>query len=303
LRGRFFKIQQSIGECLGHLLAGVANHFIIGGDMGSVNEFGLRASDGGGQLLVGDKGTASLCEYVDVLAKHRSSTWAWGHYKDVLADLLRIRDAKRIMEIGGGRFPLFDHGEIASTNVEYIVNDISAAELDRAPSQVGKACFDIAAASDAEIAELANSVDLTFSKMVFEHVSDTQRAYQNIYKILSPAGICLNFHPVLFSLPFLINYVVPATAAERLLQKFSPRRNRDEQPKFPARYDRCWVSTSLRNTLRSIGYRYVWQLPFWFHEYFVNFPGLYQCDRVVNQLAERSNWTSLASYCYTIVMK
>jgi SAM-dependent methyltransferase len=177
------------------------------------------------------------------------------------------------MEIGAGRFPLFDPAEIARFDVEYIANDVDPSELARAPDEVGKACFDISTANFDEVVELSNAIDLTFSKMVFEHISDTMQAYRNIYEILSPNGICLNFHPVLFSPPFVINYLTPAAPAERLLNKLSPQRNREEHPKFPAKYDCCWVSESLRNTLRSIGYRQVWQLPFWFHEYFVNFRG------------------------------
>jgi Methyltransferase domain len=275
---------------------------IGGGGMGLVNGLGVGASEMRRQPLVGAGGT-SLSEYVAGLSEHRSSEWAWRHYKDVLVDLLRMRDARCLMEIGGGRFPLFNPAEIAPFDVEYIINDVSPSELSRAPSEVGKACFDIASSDTTEIDALAGTIDLTFSKMVFEHVSDALQAYRNIYKMLSRRGICLNFHPVLFSLPFLINYLAPTAPAERLLQRFAPKRNRYEQPKFPARYDYCRVSKYFQNTLRSIGYRHVWQLPFWFHEYFVKFPGLQQCDWMVNKIAERGNCTALASYCYTIVVK
>jgi SAM-dependent methyltransferase len=269
----------------------------------SMDKYGLRASETDRRPLVSAAKKPSLTEYIEVLAEHRRSEWAWSHYKDVLVDLLRIRNGRRIMEIGGGRFPLFDRSEIAAFDVEYIVNDVNPAELARAPSEVGKVCFDIASADTVEIKELADTVDLTFSKMVFEHVSDARQAYRNIYKLLSRRGVCLNFHPVLFSPPFLINYLVPAAPAERLLRKISPRRNYDEQPKFPARYQYCRISSSLQNSLKSIGFRQVWQLPFWFHEYFNRFPGLQQCDQTINKIAERANWTALASYCYTIVVK
>jgi len=207
------------------------------------------------------------------------------------------------MEIGGGRFPLFNLAEIAPYDVEYIINDVSPSELARAPSEVRKVCFDIASTNILDIDGLTDTIDLIFSKMVFEHVSDSLQDYRNIYKILAQDGICLNFHPVLFSLPFLINYLAPTGPAERLLRKLSPKRNHNEEPKFPARYDCCRVSKCLRNTLQSIGFRQVWQLPFWFHEYFVQFPGLQQCDWMMNKIAERGNWTVLASYCYTIVVK
>jgi SAM-dependent methyltransferase len=271
--------------------------------MGLVNGLGVRASEIGRPPLVSAGDAPSLSDYVEVLSEHRSSQWAWGNYKDVLVDLLRIRDARRMMEIGGGRFPLFNPVEIAPFDVEYIINDVSPSELARAPSEAGKVCFDIASTNATEIDALADTIDLTFSKMVFEHVSDALQAYKNIYNLLSQGGICLNFHPVLFSLPFLINYLAPTAPAERLLQKLSPKRNRNEEPKFPAKYDCCRVSECLRNTLLSIGYRQVWQLPFWFHEYFVKFPGLRECDWMINKIAERGNWTALASYCYTIVVK
>ena len=73
--------------------------------MGLVNGLGIRASETGRQPVVSAGGTAALSGYVEGLSEHRSSEWAWRHYKDVLVDLLRIRDARRIVEIGGGRFP------------------------------------------------------------------------------------------------------------------------------------------------------------------------------------------------------
>jgi SAM-dependent methyltransferase len=270
--------------------------------MPSANDLGLRSASS--LTAVGSKhGFLALCDYVEILARHRHSPWAWQHYKDVLADLLHLRRARRIMEIGAGRFPLFDRAEVAPFDIEYIANDIDPAELERAPEDVGKTCFDISTADADEVAVLNNTVDLAFSKMVFEHLPDVKQAYSNIYEMLSPGGVCLNFHPILFSPPFVINYLMPTTPAERLLRRLSPRRNRDEQPKFPASYDRCWVSRPFRDTLRAMGYRKVWQLPFWSHEYFVKFPGVRECDRIVNKIAERANWTSLASYCYTIVVK
>jgi len=268
-----------------------------------LNLLGLRASKGGPLLLASATDPPSLSEYVEILAEHRLSAWAWGHYKDVLADLLRIRNAKRIMEIGAGRSPLFDRAEIEFSEAEYIINDVQPSELARAPGDVARVCFDIASTSATEIDTLANTVDLVFSKMVLEHVSDAQQAYKNIYKLLSPSGVCLNFHPVLFSLPFLMNYLAPVGPTEWLVGKFSPNRSREGQPKFPARYDRCRISKSVRSTLQLIGYRDVWQVPFWFHEYFKDIPGLHQCHLLFDKIAARANWTALASYCYTIAVK
>jgi len=129
--------------------------------------------------------------------------------------------------------------------------------------------------------------------MVFEHVSDARSSYANIHKLLSPAGICINFHPTLFSLPFLINRLLPTSASEMLACRIWKS---EERRKFPAYYDRCRVSRTSRDFLLSLGFSQAWQLPFWHHDYF-------QFDRWLNTLAERANWTALATYCFTIVVK
>jgi hypothetical protein len=157
--------------------------------MESVNHYDFRLPKAKQGLFPETETALPLPEYIEVLAAQRSSYWAWGNYKAVLADLLRIREARRIMEIGAGRFPLFDRSEIAPFGVEYIANDVDAAELARAPNEVRKACFDISATDNNEISRLSNSIDLTFSKMVFEHISDATQAYHNIYELLSPNGI------------------------------------------------------------------------------------------------------------------
>lgn len=271
--------------------------------MQSIKGDDLISSDGTRGKLPQIERAVPLAEYVEMLARQRSSYWAWHNYEAVLRDLLHIQNARRVMEIGAGRSPLFNRAEIALSGIDYVANDVDPTELARAPQSVSKACFDISTTDGDDIRHLSNTMDLIFSKMVFEHISDTKQAYINIYDILSSGGVCLNFHPVLFSPPFVVNYLTPTATAEKILRKLSPKRHREDQPKFPARYDRCYISQFWRSTLQSIGYRQVWQLPFWYHEYFKKIPGLRECDWALNKVAERANWTTLASYCFTIVVK
>jgi SAM-dependent methyltransferase len=191
--------------------------------------------------------------------------------------------------------------QISSLNVSYTANDISESELARAPSFVSKACFDIA--GKVGLAPLANRYDLIFSKMVFEHIPDTRQAYLNILSLLAPGGICINYHPVLYSPPFLINLMLPDAVTAPILRKFSPRRHDGDLPKFPAKYDRCVISAKLRSDLRDLGFREVWQIPFFYHGYFTKIPGVFQLDRALSKIAERRDWQGLASFCYTIAMK
>jgi SAM-dependent methyltransferase len=247
--------------------------------------------------------TEVLARFLGGVAQHRSSEWAWQHYESTVQDLISLLNVRTILEIGGGRWPLLDGDEIRSTGIRYIVNDISPSELALAPTYVEKACFDISQAAAIDDDHLEGNVDLMFSQMVFEHVSDAHQAYRNIYRLLSPGGVCLNFHPVLYSLPFVVNWMLPEQSSARLLHFFFPYRSPDEVPKYPAKYDHCWVSRGEQEKLRSIGFRNVWQVPFWYHNYFKNIPGLYQADTTLTRFAERNNWTALASFCYTCVMK
>jgi len=207
------------------------------------------------------------------------------------------------MEIGAGRRPMLTAEQISDLNVSYTANDISESELARGPSWVSKACFDIAGKVDQSLAPLANSFDLIFSKMVFEHIPDTRQAYQNILQLLAPGGICFNYHPVLYSPPFLINLVFPEAVTAPILRTFKPRRHDGDEPKFPAQYDRCVISAKLRAELRDLGFREVWQIPFFYHGYFQKIPGLFQLDTLLSKVAEHRDWQGLASFCYTIAMK
>jgi SAM-dependent methyltransferase len=146
---------------------------------------------------------------------------------------------------------------------------------------------------------LANRYDLIFSKMVFEHIPDTRCAYRNILKLLAPGGLCINDHPVLYSPPFLINLIFPEAVTAPILRMFKPRRHAGDEPK----YNRCVISAKLRGELRDLGFREVWQIPFFYHEYFKRIPGLFELDRSLSELAERRDWQGLASFCYTIAMK
>lgn len=244
-----------------------------------------------------------LSEFVRTLAERRHSVWAFQHYKEIIQNLMVLLEARRAMEIGGGRLPLFSKDELRQFGVWYAVNDISERELALAPSHVEKFCFDIAQQMGDSSQHPFGQIDLMFSHMVFEHVSDSYQAYRNIFDLLTPGGVCINFHPVLYSPPFVVNAVLPEFLSGKFLRFFFPRRNPDDTPKHPARYDRCVISKREQQALLAIGYRKVWQVPFWYHAYFEKIPGLYQLDLAITQIADRNNWNALASYCYTIVLK
>ena len=127
--------------------------------------------------------------------RHRESSWALGAFRKNIYDLIKRKPDQAVLEIGGGRSPMFNEEEIAQAKARYIINDISEKELSKAPDYCSKLCFDIASSDSDVIKENMGSCSVIFSQMVFEHVKDARQAYKNIYTLLAPGGILFELTP------------------------------------------------------------------------------------------------------------
>jgi len=229
--------------------------------------------------------------------------WAWDNYKRVVRDLCGSLGAQHIIEIGGGRDPLFSPDEIAAMGVDMTVNDISPSELAVLPAGYRTACFDVAG-DISKVGHLRNSFDLAFSRMVFEHVEDGQRAWSNLYQLLAPGGVALAFVPTLYSVPFVLNWLLPDNVAAAIVKRFFPNRAGDDDPVFPARYSWTFGSDRrMRPMLSAIGYREVAILPFYGHGYYEPFPIIRDVHNWFTALARSNDWQTLASFAYIAVRK
>jgi SAM-dependent methyltransferase len=220
--------------------------------------------------------------------------WAWDNYKSVVLSLQRQFDCKSLMEVGGGRSPLIDDREYAMLNLRYTVNDISAAELALAPEWPRKACFDISSPPPE-----AGPFDLIFSKMVFEHVPDARSAYQAVYNLLAPNGVCLSFFPTLYCLPFVANYLSPNGLSLKFQRTLDPRPN----PKFPAYYNWCRSTPSLQRRLKTIGFREVIISPFYGHNYYRSIPFLRQMQQYWRDIVRAHDMKYFSSFAYVFMQK
>jgi SAM-dependent methyltransferase len=247
--------------------------------------------------------SASLREALASLGIEHSEGWAWANYERVVRRLAEITHAKRLIEIGGGRDPLFGREALAQLGAELTVNDISAVELAALPKGYRTACFDIAGALSAE--EIARGgYNLAFSRMVFEHVADGQRAWANLFRLLAPGGIALAFVPTLYALPFVVNWLLPDDFAARLVKLIYKNRTDEEDPVFPARYS--WTVASekrLAPMLLGIGYREVAVVPFYGHGYYRPFPLIRDLHAKFTEAARARDWRFFASYAYIAVRK
>ena len=229
--------------------------------------------------------------------------WAWDNYKRVVRELCIALKRRRIVEIGGGRDPLFSREEIKNLGVDMTVNDISPAELAILPAEYRTACFDVAGDMSG-IGHLRNSFDFVFSRMVLEHVADGQRAWANLYQLLAPGGIALAFFPTLYAVPFVLNRLLPDKAAAAIVRRFFLNRAGEEDPVFPARYSWCFADDRrMRPMLSAIGYREIAVLPFYHHGYYGGIPVIRDLHKWYSGIARRRDWRLQACFAYIAVRK
>jgi 2-polyprenyl-3-methyl-5-hydroxy-6-metoxy-1,4-benzoquinol methylase len=245
----------------------------------------------------------TLASALAPLHVEHTESWAWENYERVVRHLATNFCAKKLIEIGGGRDPLFGREALANMGAELTVNDISETELAELPKGYRTACFDIA--GELNQAEIDRSgYDLAFSRMVFEHVADGQRAWKNLHEILSPGGIGLAFVPTLYAFPFVVNWLLPDDFAAKIVKMLYANRTDDGDPVFPARYS--WTVASerkLKPMLEAIGYRDVMVVPFYGHEYYRPFPVIRDIHAWFTKLARKHDWRFFASYAYIAARK
>lgn len=228
------------------------------------------------------------------------AAWAWLNFKRTLETLIVRNGAVKVLEVGGGRSPLFSAGDVSSLGLQYTINDLDQRELDRGPDYASKACFDISGQAIPDGA----AYDLIFSQMVLEHVPDSQAAYRNIFRLLRDGGLSIAFYPTLYSPPFVINKLLPERLSSSLVRFFFRERNDGQIPKLPAHYSWCFGSSvRMSAMLQAVGYRDVAVLPFYGHDYFQGFPVLGTLDRWLSQTARARGWSLFSSYAYCIARK
>jgi SAM-dependent methyltransferase len=245
----------------------------------------------------------SLADAFVQLGVEHSDHWGWANYTRVIRHLAASYGAGRLLEIGGGRSPHFAPAELADMGVELTVNDISANELVRLPPVYRTACFDVAGDLSKSGVQ-SNTYDLAFSKMVFEHVEDGDRAWRNLHHILAPGGVAIAFLPTLFALPFVLNKILPDDLAKRLIELVNRERNDETSPVFPARYSRSYaIERWLRPMFSEIGYRDVMIVPFYGHVYYRRFPVVRDIHARFTKLARARDWRLFTSYAYIVARK
>jgi SAM-dependent methyltransferase len=229
------------------------------------------------------------------IPEHRSAAFAWRTLKQTVADEIVACHAGAVIELGGGRHPLFARAEAPACVTSYTLNDISECELALAPDVYDKAAFDVCG----EVGPHAGRYDFAFSRMLAEHVPDGETFHRNVFRLLRPGGRAFHFMPILYSPPFVLNRILPAGLAERLLLLVAPYRTRERYPYFPARYSMCRAGTpGLIRKYRAIGYGRVEIEVFFGNEYLKKIPVLGAIDAAITGLAYRGGFEHLGAYAF-----
>lgn len=225
----------------------------------------------------------------------------WSGYEDLLLEIGRRTGATAVAELGGGANPLVaDDGRWGFAR-DRVVIDISPDELAKASDAVRTQVADLCR----PIAEGRDSYDLVFSKMLCEHIRDPRTFHQNCFDLLRPGGHAVHFFPTLYTVPFVVNRLIPEEFARSVLRRAQPHRIRDpKQEKFPAYYRWCTGPTrSAAAHFTSIGFEVEeWRATFG-HTYYRRVPPLHRLEVAKTRLLRKHPVPLLTSFAVVVLRK
>lgn len=235
------------------------------------------------------------------VVRYAVSDVGWGSFAPLTRALIKERDLRRVIEIGGGANPSFPPEEVRALDLDYTLLDISQAELDKAPPGYKTVCADIASPE----LQLDGEHDFAFSHMLAEHVRDGETFHRNVWRLLRPGGYALHFFPTLWAPPFVVNRLLPESAADTLLRWIAPKRDRYRQAKFPARYDWCRGPTKAQIVrLEGLGYRVEAYEGFFGHErYYQRLPLIRKLHRMGSRYLSHHPIPDLTSFAMVLLRK
>ncbi|MEM6886372.1 MAG: methyltransferase domain-containing protein [Verrucomicrobiota bacterium] len=232
--------------------------------------------------------------------KSYSSGELWSAYEDYLKQVIRFTQARQVCDIGGGRNPSIDHTFITEHELKYTLLDISQEELDAAPAAYSKIQADI---GDVKVDLPEASYDLCFSKMVAEHIQDGEAFHRNVHRLLKPEGLAIHFFPTLYTLPYVVNLMVPEWLSTVFLKVFNPR-DLVQHGKFPAYYSRCYgpIASQL-SFLESLDYEIVHYHAGFGHGYYRRLPVVREVAAGWSRWCCRNDWFVHSAFAVLVMRR
>jgi len=219
-------------------------------------------------------------------------------FQPFVENLIQTLGAGAACEVGGGRTPMLSHEFVSRHRIRYLVIDISAEELERAPADVETQVDDI---SDPSFRP-PEQFDLVFTRWVLEHVRAPARFHAGVARLLRPGGHAVHLFPTLYAMPFTVNRVLPERVSVRLLRATGWAKR--EQGKFRTYYRWCRGPSGLQiRRFERLGFAVEEYVGFFGHRYFRKVPPIQRMeDRLARSLAAR-RITALTSYAWVLLRK
>jgi 2-polyprenyl-3-methyl-5-hydroxy-6-metoxy-1,4-benzoquinol methylase len=232
--------------------------------------------------------------------RYGTSKEGWLGYEEYICNLIDKFNIKQICEIGGGANPLLNKNKLILAGIEYAILDISASELEKAPSDYQKILGDIGSPDF----RFNKSFGLVFSRMLAEHIRDAEQFHLNVQSLLKPGGLAVHFFPTLYTLPYVINYLAPERLSRILLNGFGPR-DEYRYAKFPAYYH--WCRGPIKSQIQrfqNLGYDVVEYVGYFGHDGYYQKMGILRKIHSLktDYLLKKPN-PYLTSYAYVLLKK
>jgi len=236
------------------------------------------------------------------VVQYRLTDEAWEGYTEHLQQLILRHGGRTVCDVGGGANPSLDQTFVDRHGLDYVIVDISAEELAKAPAGYRKRQMDVAQPLSGE----EGTYDFVFSKFVAEHVRDAGTFHRNMYRLLRPGGIAFHFFPTLYAPPFVVNYLLPESVSYPLLRLIQRHREKEGRGgKFPAYY--AWCTGPNRRAIRrleSTGFSVKKYIGFYGHDhYYEKFPSIAACHNRLAAVLQRHPIACLTSFAYLILQK
>jgi SAM-dependent methyltransferase len=220
---------------------------------------------------------------------------AYDGFTALLHEIIKSYGSARILDIGGGAQPQLCASDVAANGLDYTVMDISEAELAMAPNCYKKVVMDISGQLNVAMPQF----DMVFSRFVVEHVTSARQLHENVFCLLRPGGVAVHFFPTLWSLPFVVNWMLPEWLTVKFLSE-----ERQARGKFAAYYDWCIGPTAKAvRRLEQIGYEVVEYAGFFGHGYYDGVPLLRRWHGIAREWLLRHPAACLTSFAWVILRK
>lgn len=224
---------------------------------------------------------------------------AWLGFEQFLTTLIDKYNLKKVCDVGGGANPLLNSEYVIKKGIDYCIIDISESELRKTSINCHKILADISSTDFS----VDKRFDIAFSKMLAEHIPNAEQFHKNVLDMLTQNGLAVHFFPTLYTLPFIVNYIVPNYLAQILLKVFAPR-NMHRHAKFPAYYRWCRgpIPSQIRKFI-DLGFEVIEFKVLYGHEYYNRLKILKKIhDFKTNILLKRPN-PYFSNYAYVILKK